>query len=779
MGGYVDVICDNSAWINGANAVLELTHGDAELARLIDYGVGLFYDVDAARHLRLLAPQNVSNKLRIDLGQGNPLPAGGTDPALIYDGGFDGSGAAISDLILAGRSPDGAIESEVNLATGSGAGSISFGLAGVGSRIEYVGLSDASVVDLAPALDYTFIDSSGSPAGVLLGVGAADAFTALAIRSLATPASFTETRIANKSNVTIQSTNPVGYMAVVDYRQSTLPVQSLLALNLVGTSADDEVRLLRLPPGAAMVVRQGAGEDRAYVALDGTGGATATFLDGGDGIDTLTIDAEGRRLTPANFTTVSGVTTISGAPLPGASITYTGYESVTVTNLGPIVPTVFTVPIKAVQGQRLVDALVGAFTASATAKASDFGVTIAWGDGSISAGVIVQDASNPSVFYVYGTHTYYEDGPLATAVTAVSLGSNVTTFIDGVPVALITPNSPPITTAGTAFVDDAAIEAAVKAFSGYENIPIASSPTIVVATFTDPGAVDPTKPNPAADYTATIYWGDGTAGVGSLTIIRNGTSYSFIVSAAPHTYANPGSYAVTVVIRDADDSGVAAIASNVATIADAPLIATPRQPTIVPILEGYQFVDWVVGSFTDANPLATPNQYTVSIDWGDGSPASAGRVVQPGGVGTTFYIVGTHNYVNSLAAGAFPYTVGAGPVAPATLNGAYRLTMAIKDTFGSVLNLTNQIAVTDRALSVVGALDSASDSGVSKTDGVTNVAAPTFSGFASEAGASVYLYGSLNGGSAVLLGSTTADITGAWSITPGMALADGGYRIQA
>ena len=40
-----------------------------------------------------------------------------------------------------------------------------------------------------------------------------------------------------------------------------------------------------------------------------------------------------------------------------------------------------------------------------------------------------------------------------------------------------------------------------------------------------------------------------------------------------------------------------------------------------------------VASFTDANPVSTIADFTATIDWGDGTPLTAGTVSQPGGVG--------------------------------------------------------------------------------------------------------------------------------------------------
>ena len=53
-----------------------------------------------------------------------------------------------------------------------------------------------------------------------------------------------------------------------------------------------------------------------------------------------------------------------------------------------------------------------------------------------------------------------------------------------------------------------------------------------------------------------------------------------------------------------------------------------------------------VASFTDANLTATISNLTATIQWGD-STNSLGTITQPGGVGTTFEVSGTHSFVTS------------------------------------------------------------------------------------------------------------------------------------
>lgn len=73
-------------------------------------------------------------------------------------------------------------------------------------------------------------------------------------------------------------------------------------------------------------------------------------------------------------------------------------------------------------------------------------------------------------------------------------------------------------------------------------------------------------------------------------------------------------------------------------------------------------------------------------------------------------------------------------------------------------------------------MDAASDNGKSNSDGITNVAQPTFSGTL-EAYGYVELFEDLGKGQTVSLGQTKADASGNWSLTPSVPLAHGVHHI--
>ncbi|MBY0239695.1 MAG: DUF4214 domain-containing protein, partial [Burkholderiaceae bacterium] len=110
-------------------------------------------------------------------------------------------------------------------------------------------------------------------------------------------------------------------------------------------------------------------------------------------------------------------------------------------------------------------------------------------------------------------------------------------------------------------------------------------------------------------------------------------------------------------------------------------------------------------------------------------------------------------------------------------DGGHTLTAKVSDTAGNVSsassNLTIMIDATAPATPGVPDLASGSDTGASDSDNITPSTTPVFTGTA-EANASVTLYDS-NG--TTVLGTATADNTGAWSITSA-TLADGEHMVS-
>jgi len=285
---------------------------------------------------------------------------------------------------------------------------------------------------------------------------------------------------------------------------------------------------------------------------------------------------------------------------------------------------------------------------------------------------------------------------------------------------------------------------------------------VLVATFTDADPASMVGP-PTSDYTATINWGDGTSSAAPRITAAGSPSGVVFSVYGNHSYGagagDEGSVAISVIIKDA--GGSQTIASSEADIADAPLASTPAQPPVA-AAEGVALPPaTAIATFTDANPLATPADFTATIDWGDGTPQSAGTVSGP--VAGVFTVTGGHTYADSGVNGG---------------TGTFKITVHVADDGGSVVNLTNTANVTDVAIALTGKLNPASDSGKLHNDGVTNVNQPNFFGH-SEAFSHVVLFATPTaGGGTTEIGQTQAGGDGSWNITSDR-LADGSYTISA
>jgi hypothetical protein len=156
-----------------------------------------------------------------------------------------------------------------------------------------------------------------------------------------------------------------------------------------------------------------------------------------------------------------------------------------------------------------------------------------------------------------------------------------------------------------------------------------------VAKITDP---DPNST--AAEYKASIDWGDGTGT--SPGTVTGPTGGPFTVS-GDHMYAEEGSYPITVTITDVDNTSNGATTTSTATVVDAALaakcaIASPFIP---------QSYTGPTATFSDASSTGTLSDFSATINWGDGntSPADGNPVTIAGGPGNAPYTVsGTHTY---------------------------------------------------------------------------------------------------------------------------------------
>jgi PKD domain-containing protein len=205
---------------------------------------------------------------------------------------------------------------------------------------------------------------------------------------------------------------------------------------------------------------------------------------------------------------------------------------------------------------------------------------------------------------------------------------------------------------------DVPITASGTTINSVEGAPFSGT----VATVTDPDTNAT-----AAEYTATIDWGDGSAT--SAGVLSGPAGGPFPVSGS-HTYAEEGTYTVTVTVTDTDTPSNSATATTTAKVADASLTAGAL--TLSAGVEGVTPVN-ATFAFTDANTGAPTSDFSVTCNWGDAT-TSAGTVSGSGG----------------------SFTAGCGHVY--LEEGSYTVTVTVLDDGGSSTVATGTTTVADAPL---------------------------------------------------------------------------------
>lgn len=351
----------------------------------------------------------------------------------------------------------------------------------------------------------------------------------------------------------------------------------------------------------------------------GGAGEGQTFL----GSTNVTTDASGN----ASFQTP-----LSLAVTPGQAISATATDSANNTSQFAVDVTANTVfvpvpvgnSISATEGASFTTQLTSFTTDDSSLTLSDFSATISWGDNTTSAGVVSGSAGS---FTVSGTHTYAEEGNRTFSVTIQDTRDSLST-----------------STSGAAAVADAALTAgALTPPNATERLGFTN---VILFHFTDanPGAT-------ASDFSALITWGDGTTSTVTGSMTANGA----IVAAAgggfnvlgSHTY--PEELTNVTFSVQVNDIGGASTSAGTSTfnVADAPL---GNMPTSVQGVVGTS-ITGVVAVFTDAEGPESINNYSATIDWGDGTAKDNGTI-SPAGL--SFFVNGSHIYT---ATGTFTVTV--------------------------------------------------------------------------------------------------------------------------
>lgn len=191
-------------------------------------------------------------------------------------------------------------------------------------------------------------------------------------------------------------------------------------------------------------------------------------------------------------------------------------------------------PFSATEGIPLVNVPVATFSDFNALPPSSYNATIQWGDGTTSAGLVVQGA-NSTTFIVEGTHTYSEEGQYT---LTVSVSSPQTSF--GSVSTTISVADAPLRTVSSGFTFNATIGNFLS--------------NVLLGTFQDTDQTNtPADPqNNPADYVATVFWQDANANFVPATgrIVALGNNTYAVYGDSPFSFATAGSFTIRVLVQD-------------------------------------------------------------------------------------------------------------------------------------------------------------------------------------------------------------------------------------
>ena len=327
----------------------------------------------------------------------------------------------------------------------------------------------------------------------------------------------------------------------------------------------------------------------------------------------------------------TGVPTGNIFPLGKTTITYTATDPNGNTAVGTQIVTVTGPPIVVTAGpsQSSSEGATTTFNLGSSAGgAGTWTTTIDWGDGTPTSSF----SSVPGALSASHKYTNDRSTPYTVKVTVTDVTGSTSSASFGI---TVTNLAPAVTITSPS--------------AGPYNTGVALTAR---ASFTDAGTSD--------THTCTVTWGDGTTSTG--TVSESGGAGT---CTATRSYTAGGSYTITVNV--ADNAGATTSASvAISVVKPTPVVMTPgpSQSTSEGSAKTFN-----LGSFSGG---AGP--YTVTVNWGDGSPLTT-FTASPGA------LAATHTYVNDRST-------------------AYTVTVTVTDATGASASSTFAASVTNVAPTV-------------------------------------------------------------------------------
>lgn len=195
---------------------------------------------------------------------------------------------------------------------------------------------------------------------------------------------------------------------------------------------------------------------------------------------------------------------------------------------------------------------------------------------------------------------------------------------------------------------------------------------VATASNTSVGQFDDGDVN-LSNLTAEIRWGDGTESVGSVSTKKSSLTY---INATAHTYVVAGTYSVSaVILGDSNAGSPLLILSNLTTQTVTDHALTGTALTFSAFTNEATSLE--VATFTDADPNAKFDNYTATINWGNGTTTSGTVVLDP--AGGKFDVYG---------------------IAPYTAAGTKSVAVTVTDNGGSTASITSTANITANPFSV-------------------------------------------------------------------------------